>query len=176
MLALTSEPPTLCSRSLLKVPRTVVDIDFLTPSGPRWVSLDCFHPFLPAATSESRSSVAAKKRPSRKLEAVKRLLAADDSVTLDGEDYLVEEIASLLFGAIKAGAATSGVDVRKAVVTIPANSKGLARLRTKICAGMVGIEVPVLINEPTAAAMAYGIRATADQNVLVVDWGGGALM
>jgi molecular chaperone DnaK (HSP70) len=119
---------------------------------------------------------AAKLRTSRKIEAVKRLLAADDTVSLDGETYYVEEIASLLFGAIKHGAAANaGLDVVRAVVTVPSNSRGLARLRTKICAGMVGIEVPVLINEPTAAAMAYGLRTTSEQNVLVVDWGGGTL-
>ena len=70
---------------------------------------------------------------------------------------------------------SAGLDIRRAVVTVPANSRGLARLRTKICAGMVGIEVPVLINEPTAAAMAYGLRASVDQSVLVIDWGGGTL-
>ena len=69
----------------------------------------------------------------------------------------------------------AGLDIRRAVVTVPANSRGLARLRTKICAGMVGIEVPVLINEPTAAAMAFGLRTSIDQNVLVIDWGGGTL-
>lgn len=118
---------------------------------------------------------AAKLRTGRKLEAVKRLLDADDKVSLDGEEYFVEEIASLLFGAIKQGAVQHALDISKAVVTVPANSRGLARLRTKICAGMVGIEVPVLINEPTAAAMAYGLKASVDQNVLVVDWGGGTL-
>lgn len=118
---------------------------------------------------------AAKLRPGRNLAAVKRLLAADDKVELDGEEYYVEEVASLLFGAIKQGAASQGLDVRKAVVTVPSNSRGLARLRTRICAQMAGIEVPILINEPTAAAMAYGLRTTTDQNVLVVDWGGGTL-
>ena len=118
----------------------------------------------------------AKLRTGHKIEAAKRLLAADDKVSLDGEEYFVEEIASLLFGAIKQGAAArAGVDIRRAVVTVPANSRGLARLRTKICAGMVGIEVPVLINEPTAAAMAYGLRASVDQSVLVIDCGGGTL-
>ncbi|MDQ3946455.1 MAG: Hsp70 family protein, partial [Actinomycetota bacterium] len=51
----------------------------------------------------------------------------------------------------------------------------LARYRTKLCAGLAGIEVAALINEPTAAAMAFGLRATDDQTILVVDWGGGTL-
>jgi len=110
-----------------------------------------------------------------RFEAVKRLLATEETVTMGGETFIVEEIAGLLFGAIKQGAAERGVDVRKAVVTVPANSRGLARLRTRICAGFAEIEVPILINEPTAAAMAYGLRSSADQNVLVIDWGGGTL-
>src|SRR5690349_8643023 len=64
---------------------------------------------------------------------VKRLLAVEEKITVDGEEYLVEEVASLLFGAIKMGAATNaGVDVDHAVVTVPANSRGLARLRTRL--------------------------------------------
>src|SRR5437870_7335853 len=63
----------------------------------------------------------------------------------------------------------------KAVVTIPANSKGLARNATKMCAGAAGMQVLTLINEPTAAAICYGINARDDQTVLVYDFGGGTL-
>lgn len=132
--------------------------------------------FARGANGEPLFGWAAKLSSGEKSQAVKRLLATEEKVSVDGEDYLVEEIVSLLFGAIKQGAAAhAGIDLRRAVVTVPANSRGLARLRTKVCANMVGIEVPVLINEPTAAAMAYGLRAAVDQNVLVVDWGGGTL-
>jgi molecular chaperone DnaK (HSP70) len=61
------------------------------------------------------------------------------------------------------------------VVTVPANSRGLARYRTRLCARLAGIEAVVLINEPAAAAMAFGLHAGDDQTVLVVDWGGGTL-
>src|SRR5262245_8849980 len=63
----------------------------------------------------------------------------------------------------------------KAVVTIPANSKGLARHATKLCAGAAGMQVLTLINEPTAAAICYGLNAQEDQTVLVYDFGGGTL-
>ncbi|MCL4160327.1 UNVERIFIED_CONTAM: hypothetical protein GTU68_015594 [Idotea baltica] len=63
----------------------------------------------------------------------------------------------------------------QAVVTIPANSRGRARMLTKISAGLAGIEVAALINEPTAAAMAYGRRIKDGERVLVYDWGGGTL-
>ncbi|MBM4077222.1 MAG: Hsp70 family protein, partial [Planctomycetes bacterium] len=57
----------------------------------------------------------------------------------------------------------------------PANSKGRARLRTKLCAGMAGLEVLALVNEPTAAAMAYAQRHPESRQLLVFDWGGGTL-
>src|SRR5437762_1775005 len=60
-------------------------------------------------------------------------------------------------------------------VTIPANSKGLARHATKLCAGAAGMQVLTLINEPTAAAITYGLNAQQDQSVLVYDFGGGTL-
>jgi molecular chaperone DnaK len=63
----------------------------------------------------------------------------------------------------------------RAVVTIPANSKGLARHATKLCAGAAGLHVLTLINEPTAAAICYGLDAKHDQTVLVYDFGGGTL-
>src|SRR5205814_2402673 len=65
--------------------------------------------------------------------------------------------------------------ITKAVVTIPANSKGLARHATKLCAGVAGFQVLTLINEPTAAAICYGLNAMDDQTVLVFDFGGGTL-
>src|SRR5947199_9521003 len=65
--------------------------------------------------------------------------------------------------------------ITKCVVTIPANSKGLARHATKLCAGAAGLQVLTLINEPTAAAICYGLNAQDDQTVLVYDFGGGTL-
>src|SRR4029077_3956324 len=68
-----------------------------------------------------------------------------------------------------------GEALTKAVGTIPANSKGLARHATKLCAGASGLQVLTLINEPTAAAICYGLNTQQDQTVLVYDFGGGTL-
>jgi molecular chaperone DnaK (HSP70) len=116
---------------------------------------------------------AAKRQTTDKVEMVKRLFATDDYVELGGRQIPVEEAAALLFGHLRRAA--PGLDVDRAVVTIPANSRGVARYRTKLCAGLAGIEVQALINEPTAAAMAFAVDAGRDQNILVFDWGGGTL-
>jgi molecular chaperone DnaK (HSP70) len=111
-----------------------------------------------------------------KFEAIKRLFREEETVTEGGEQFYVEEIAAALFGHIKQRVLATGVDFDSAVITIPANSRGLARHRTKVCAGMGGIPPIALINEPTAAAMAYARRHDIDQQeVLVFDFGGGTL-
>ena len=111
-----------------------------------------------------------------KIEAVKRLFATEDQVTIGDEQFLVDEIATMLFAQLKrSAAAESGHEMDRAVVTIPANSRGRARQRTKVCAGMGGIDVLALMNEPTAAAMAAMRRNREDQTVMVIDWGGGTL-
>lgn len=115
----------------------------------------------------------AKQRPDGKLSAVKRLFATEDMVEIGGHRVSVEEAAAMLFAHIRA--ASPGITVDRSVVTIPANSRGLARFRTKVCAGLAGMEVQALLNEPTAAAMAFSVNAKDDQNVLVFDWGGGTL-
>lgn len=117
----------------------------------------------------------AKTQDGNKLEAVKRLFATEDSVRIGDAEYSVEMAAALLFARLKQGAEESGAHVDRAVVTVPANSRGLARFRTKLCAGLAGIDVAALINEPTAAAMAHSLSASEDQNILVFDWGGGTL-
>ena len=119
----------------------------------------------------------AKRARSHRHEAVKRLFATQQQLISDdhGEALQVEEVATMLFKQLKHAAEQQGVDATKAVVTVPANSRGVARHRTKICAGLAGIEVLTLLNEPTAAAMAYAARHHGDQQLLVFDWGGGTL-
>lgn len=119
----------------------------------------------------------AKRRPEGRFDAVKRMFATqlDYAVTDDGEALAVEEVATMLFAELRRRAAANGVDARQAVITVPANSKGRARHRTKLCAGMAGLEVLALINEPTAAAMAYAQRHPESRQLLVFDWGGGTL-
>ncbi len=118
---------------------------------------------------------AAKTGSEEKIEAVKRLFREEEVVQIGDRTFMVEEVASLLFSHMKRKAQEAGIDPRKCVVTVPANSRGLARFRTKVCAGMGGMEVLALINEPTAAAMAHSARSSFDQRLMVVDWGGGTL-
>jgi molecular chaperone DnaK len=119
----------------------------------------------------------AKQKPSGRFDAVKRMFATQLNFALDGDgDALaVEEVATMLFAELRRRALGAGVDASQAVITVPANSKGRARHRTKICAGMAGFEVLALINEPTAAAMAYAQRHPETRQLLVFDWGGGTL-
>lgn len=115
------------------------------------------------------------RQAEHRVAAVKRLIATEESLYLGNIEFPVEELATMVFAKLRQGAADYGVDVQRAVVTVPANSRGLARYRTKLCAGMAGVVVPALINEPTAAAMAHSRAAAADETLLVVDWGGGTL-
>jgi molecular chaperone DnaK len=112
----------------------------------------------------------------RSIRSVKRLLGQPGRVSLKGQELRPEQIAVMLFSLLKrdAEAALKG-PISEAVVTIPANSKGLARHATKLCAGAAGLRVLTLINEPTAAAICYGLDARAEQNILVYDFGGGTL-
>src|SRR5262249_10845187 len=99
-----------------------------------------------------------------------------ERVPLVGQSLRTEQIAVMLFSLLKRDAEkTLNEQITRAVVTIPANSKGLARHATKLCAGAAGLQVLTLINEPTAAAITYGLSAQEDQTVLVYDFGGGTL-
>jgi molecular chaperone DnaK len=119
----------------------------------------------------------AKTFEGAKLEAVKRLFAFEDRVVIGNQKLDVETAAAIFFRHIQGQAAASGLMERldRAVVTIPANSRGKARYRTKLSAGLAGIEVSALINEPTAAAMAHARVIGQNQRILVFDWGGGTL-
>jgi molecular chaperone DnaK len=112
----------------------------------------------------------------RSIRSIKRILGTPERVPLVGQNLRTEQIAVMLFSLLKKNAEqTLNENFTKAVVTIPANSKGLARHATKLCAGAAGLQVLTLINEPTAAAICYGLNAQDDQTVLVYDFGGGTL-
>src|SRR5437667_8191525 len=112
----------------------------------------------------------------RSIRSVKRILGSGERVPFVGQNLRTEQIATMLFTKLKMDAQKSlNENFNKAVVTIPANSKGLARHATKLCAGAAGLQVLTLINEPTAAAITYGLNAQEDQTVLVYDFGGGTL-
>jgi molecular chaperone DnaK (HSP70) len=119
----------------------------------------------------------AKQRSTGRFDAVKRMFATQLDVATDdsGSALAVEEVATMLFAELKRRAMGCGVDATQAVITVPAASKGRARLRTKLCAGMAGLEVLALVNEPTAAAMSYAQRHPESRQLLVFDWGGGTL-
>jgi molecular chaperone DnaK len=112
----------------------------------------------------------------RSIRSIKRILGTPERVPLVGQNLRTEQIAVMLFSLLKRDAEKHIKETfTKAVVTIPANSKGLARHATKLCAGAAGMQVLTLINEPTAAAICYGLNASQDQTVLVYDFGGGTL-
>jgi len=111
-----------------------------------------------------------------KFEAIKRLFKEEDVAVGDDQRFHVEEVAAALFRHIRKAVLDNGVDFNSAVITVPANSRGLARYRTKVCAGLAEIQPLALINEPTAAAMALGSKHVADnQTILVFDFGRGTL-
>src|SRR5438093_5390785 len=112
----------------------------------------------------------------RSIRSIKRILGSGERVPFVGQNLRTEQIATMLFTKLKADAQKALNDnFSKAVVTIPANSKGLARHATKLTAGAAGLQVLTLINEPTAAAICYGLNTQQDQTVLVYDFGGGTL-
>jgi molecular chaperone DnaK len=109
----------------------------------------------------------------RSIRSIKRILGTPERILFVGQNLRTEQIAVMLFSLLKKDAeSTLNESFSKAVVTIPANSKGLARHATKLCAGAAGLQVLTLINEPTAAAICYGLNAQDDQTVLVYDFGG----
>ena len=119
----------------------------------------------------------AKLKSSGRFDAVKRMFATQLDFAVDdaGDALAVEEVATMLFAELRSRTILNGVAAEQAVITVPANSKGRARHRTKLCAGMAGLEVLALINEPTAAAMSYAQRHPESRQLLVFDWGGGTL-
>lgn len=112
----------------------------------------------------------------RKIEVIKRFLSSQEHAIVGDKNFTLSEIATLMFAQLrKSSAQESGLHFNKAVVTIPYNSRGIARKYTKTCAAMGNIQVLALINEPTAAAMSVTPREHSDQTSLIVDWGGGTL-
>jgi molecular chaperone DnaK (HSP70) len=156
----------------------LINIDDL-PIAWRPYGFDGVFPTVMAKDADGRLSFGwdAKTKGIGTFNAVKRLFATQSDVAInnEGDAIDVEEVATMLFAEMRRRALASGVDASSAVVTVPANSKGRARHRTKICAGMAGFEVLALINEPTAAAMAYAQKHPEARRMMVFDWGGGTL-
>lgn len=113
--------------------------------------------------------------PDRTVVEFKRLMGMDVSIPLGDEDFLPHEISSMLLYELKSYAeAYLGDEVVEAVITVPANFNNSQRKLTKIAGELAGLKVERIINEPTAAAMAYGMENTEkEEKILVFDLGGG---
>ena len=116
----------------------------------------------------------AVKNPDRTISSIKRQMGSNYQVSIDGKNYTPQEISAMILQKLKADAeAYLGDTVTEAVITVPAYFTDAQRQATKDAGKIAGLEVKRIINEPTAAALAYGIDKEADQKVMVYDLGGG---
>ncbi|QCC52714.1 molecular chaperone DnaK [Halapricum salinum] len=117
----------------------------------------------------------AVKNPDETIASIKRHMGEDDyTVELDGEEYTPEQVSAMILQKIKHDAEEYlGDEIEKAVITVPAYFNDRQRQATKDAGEIAGFEVERIINEPTAASMAYGLDDDSDQTVLVYDLGGG---
>ena len=116
----------------------------------------------------------AVKNPDRTISSIKRQMGSNYQVSIDGKNYTPQEISAMILQKLKSDAeAYLGDTVTEAVITVPAYFTDAQRQATKDAGKIAGLEVKRIINEPTAAALAYGIDKEADQKVMVYDLGGG---
>ena len=116
----------------------------------------------------------AVQNPDRTISSIKRQMGTDYKVKVDDKAYTPQEISAMILSKLKADAESYlGDKVTEAVITVPAYFTDSQRQATKDAGKIAGLEVKRIINEPTAAALAYGIDKENDQKVMVYDLGGG---
>ena len=112
--------------------------------------------------------------PDRTVMSIKRHMGSDYKVHIDSDSYTPQQISAMILQKMKSEAeAYLGQPVTEAVITVPAYFSDAQRQATKDAGKIAGLEVKRIINEPTAAALAYGIDKEADQKIMVYDLGGG---
>lgn len=129
-------------------------------------------------TGERLIGEAAKRQaitnPDKTVSSIKRYMGTDYKVNIDGKKYTPQEISAMILQKLKADAESYlGEEVNQAVITVPAYFNDSQRQATKDAGKIAGLEVLRIINEPTAAALAYGLDKEEDQTILVFDLGGG---